>query len=35
MMRHYCLFWHKDNSTYYVEEFARLLHQRIAEYQKG
>ena len=35
MMRHYCLFWHKANSTYYVEEFARLLHQRIAEYQKG
>lgn len=35
MMRHYCLFWHKDNSTYYVEEFARLLHQRIKEYQKG
>ena len=35
MMRHYCLFWHKDNSTYYVEEFSRLLHDRINEYKNG
>ena len=33
MMRHYCLFWHKDNSTYYVEEFSRLLHDRIDKYK--
>lgn len=29
LLRHYCLFWRKDNSTYYVEEFANLLHKRI------
>lgn len=29
LLRHYCLFWRKTNSTYYVEEFARLLHSRI------
>mgnify|MGYP002774902750 CR=1 FL=1 len=30
LLRHYCLFWRKDNSTYYVEEFASLLHERIS-----
>ncbi|WP_296828599.1 LysR family transcriptional regulator [uncultured Megasphaera sp.] len=34
LMRHYCLFWHKDNSTYYIEEFARLLHERIDQSQQ-
>lgn len=29
LLRHYCLFWRKTNSTYYVEEFASLLHSRI------
>ena len=30
LLRHYCLFWRKDNSAYYVEEFASLLHERIS-----
>lgn len=30
LLRHYCLFWRKDNSTYYVEEFASLFHAHIA-----
>ena len=29
LLRHYCLFWRKDNSTYYVEEFSKLLHERV------
>ena len=26
--RNYCAFWKKDNSGYYVEEFAELLKQK-------
>ncbi len=25
ILRNYCAFWKKDNSCYYVEEFAALL----------
>lgn len=26
--RNYCLFWRKDNSTHYIEEFAAILQQK-------
>ena len=29
--RNYCAFWKKDNSGYYVEEFAKLLKEQFAE----
>ena len=25
ILRNYCAFWKKDNSSYYVEEFAEML----------
>lgn len=28
LTRNYCAFWRKDNSGYYVEEFAELLKQK-------
>ena len=31
ILRNYCAFWKKDNSGYYVEEFAQLLKARFAE----
>ena len=31
VMRNYCAFWKKDNSGYYVEEFAQLLKAQFAE----
>ena len=31
ILRNYCAFWKKDNSGYYVEEFAKLLKEQFAE----
>ena len=31
ILRNYCAFWRKDNSGYYVEEFAELLKAQFAE----
>ena len=31
ILRNYCAFWKKDNSGYYVEEFAELLKAQFAE----
>ena len=31
ILRNYCAFWKKDNSSYYVEEFAKLLKAQFAE----
>lgn len=31
ILRNYCAFWKKDNSGYYVEEFAELLKMQFAE----
>ena len=31
ILRNYCAFWKKDNSGYYVEEFAQLLKAQFAE----
>lgn len=28
LLRHYCPFWRKDNSTHYVEGFSKLLYER-------
>ncbi len=33
--RKYCAFWKKDNSGYYVEEFAELLKKNFANYTEG
>ena len=29
LKRKYCLFWKKENATYYVEEFAQSLHEQL------
>ena len=33
-LRNYCMFWKKDRSSYYIEEFAEILH-RLLETARG
>lgn len=33
-LRNYCMFWKKDRSSYYIEEFAEILH-RLLETAQG
>lgn len=31
IMRNYCVFWQKENASYYIEEFASILHKLMAD----